>query len=58
MGNAFIHFPIRILVAAAPLKTQDTKAIRVMLEHPKDLGRTRGGGDPASIWQFEELEMF
>ena len=57
MGNAFVHFAIRAIQAATRVKQAD-KVVRVLLEHPEDLGRTRTGKDPASIWQLPEIRQF
>ena len=52
-GNAFIHFALRSIAAA--INARKSATIRILLEHPEDLGRAHGGKDPASIWQLREL---
>ena len=54
-GNAFIHFAIRALEAIVTAWKQRGQVVRVLLEHPEDLGCTRTGKDPGSIWQLSEL---
>ena len=54
-GNAFIHFALRALEATASVWRERKQVVRVLLEHPEDLGRTRTGKNPVSIWQLEEL---
>ena len=46
-GNQFIDFSLQVCFA-----TLDVRA-DFLLEHPEDLGRTRSGHTPASIWQLE-----
>ena len=46
-GNQFIDFSFQVCFA-----TLDVRA-DFLLEHPEDLGRTRSGHTPASIWQLE-----
>ena len=43
-------------VAAIKQGMQSQAKTRWLLEHPEDLGDTANGGEPASIWQFEEIE--
>ena len=47
-GNQFIDFFFQVCFA-----TLDARA-DFLLEHPEDLGRTRSGHTPASIWQLED----
>ncbi|CAE7367716.1 unnamed protein product [Symbiodinium natans] len=49
-GNQFVHFSFRICEAALEVRAD------FLLEHPEDLGRTKGGHVPASIWQLPEAQ--
>ena len=49
-GNQFIHFSFQVCFA-----TLDVHA-DFLLERPEDLGRTRSGHTPASIWQLDEAQ--
>ena len=48
LENTLVEFTIKTLQAAASVATLG------LAEHPEDLGRTKKG-DPASIWQLEEV---
>ena len=48
-GNAFVHLTLEGCTAA-----HDAGAWW-LIEHPEDLGRTKTGDDPASIWQLPEV---
>ena len=47
-GNQFIDFSFQVCFAALDVHAD------FLLEHPEDLGRTRSGHTPASIWQLED----
>ena len=46
-GNKFIEFSFQVCAATLDIHAD------FLLEHPEDLGRTRSGHTPASIWQLE-----
>ena len=56
-GNEFIHFAIHAMEAAVQAQKRNNITIRVLLEHPEDLGTTPKG-TPASIWQLPEIREF
>ena len=53
MGNAFIHFSVRMIRAAGSARSRGLFC-RSLLEHPEDLGRTHRR-TPASIFQLTEV---
>jgi hypothetical protein len=56
-GNEFIHFCIRAVEAAAAARKRHNATVRVLWEHPEDLGVTPKG-TPASVWQLSEVRRF
>ena len=50
-GNVFVHFTIRFAAAAFAARKFSGTTVRVLIEHPEDLGRSTHG-TPASIWQL------
>lgn len=51
LGNLLVN---RALEAVALGRASPAKS-RFLIEHPEDLGRTKTNGDPASIWQREDV---
>ena len=51
LGNFLVN---RILEAVTLGRASPAKS-RFLIEHPEDLGRTKTNGDPASIWQREDV---
>ena len=58
-GNDFIHFTIRAIEAAICARESSGRVVRLILEHPEDLGAAfqegKFVGNPASIWQLPQI---